>query len=109
MEKLLATGFLMLSLGAFAGHIDTHDLKVEQISVWGDSGDLLVQTSPKHNIEGLSCSSDYWLKLNKNDEGYEALSSMLIAAQMAGKTITVRAVDDAGTDFCRLQRVIVYK
>ena len=40
MEKLLGTGFLMLSLGAFAGHIDTHDLKVEQISVWGDSGDL---------------------------------------------------------------------
>lgn len=109
MKKLLGLSFLMLSLGAFAGHKDSHDLQVEQISVWGDSGDLLVQTSPKHNIEGLSCSSDYWLKLHRSDEGYEALSSMLIAAQMAGTTITVRAVDDAGTDFCRLQRVIIYK
>lgn len=102
------SGFLLFfSTSVFAGYQDSHNLTVEQISVWGSSGQLLVQTKPKHSIEGLGCSSDYWLK--KTDEGYDALLSILLAAQMAKKTITVRAVDDAGTDFYRLERVITYQ
>ena len=35
--------------------------------------------------------------------------SMLLAAQMSGKNIAIRAVDDSGTDFCRLERVVTYQ
>ncbi|MFL0805626.1 MAG: hypothetical protein K6L81_18075 [Agarilytica sp.] len=69
----------------------------------------MVQTKPKHDVSGLVCESNYWLELSKEHEGYEATLSLLLASQMAGKSITVRAVDDMGTDFCRLHRVITYQ
>lgn len=109
MNKLILFVIFSFSASVLASHKDSSGLLVAQISVWGASGDILIQTNPKHSIEGLSCESDYWLKLRKTDEGSQALLSMLMAAQLANKTVLVRAVDDAGTDFCRLERVISYQ
>ena len=60
---LLAVFFSSFSNAAYK---DSLSLTVEQISVWGSSGHLLVQTKPRHNLEGLNCDSDFWLKLYKN-------------------------------------------
>ena len=97
---------ILFTLPAFAAYKDTGNVTVNLVSMWANGG-LLVQTSPKHNIEGLNCESDYWLKLDKSYEGYNEMLSMALAAQMAGKKITVRANDDSGTDFCRLDRIII--
>ena len=103
--------FLFISASSIAANQDTHSTYVNQISVWGHNGDVLVQMSPRHNIEGLSCTDDYWLRLSKNDEGFETMLSLLLASQMAKKAISVRSEDDsAGAQpYCRLQRVITYQ
>lgn len=95
-----------LSVFANADYIDTDNVTVELISVWSNDGGLLVQTSPKPNISTLSCTNDYWLVLQKDEGGYEAILSMLLAAQLAKTKITVRAEDNGGEVFCKLSRVI---
>ncbi len=109
MKNIIVLFCVFLSSYASAAYKDTHNVTVSQISAWGSSGNVLIQTNPKANIDGLNCGSDYWLKLNKSDEGYQTLISLLLATQMSGKKITVRAVDDSGTDYCRLERVITYQ
>ena len=110
MKKLIYI-FIFISASSIANNKDTHNSYVNQISVWGNSGDILIQMEPRPNIEGLSCTDDYWLRLRKNDEGFESMLSLLIASQMANKAISVRAEDDnAGSQsYCRLQRVITYQ
>jgi len=102
MKKIIS--ILAITLASFAqgDYQDTSNLKIELISVWATSGDILVQTKPKHNIQGLSCTSDYWLKLSETAAGYDGTLSMLLSAQATQTTVTVRAYDDQGTDFCKL-------
>lgn len=107
MNKLIFIFLCTLSCSALAASKDSPNRYVQQISVWGHSGDVLVQTYPRHDIEGVQCTDDYWIRLNKSDEGFKIMLSMLIAAQMADKPILIRAEDD-GIDqpYCRLQRII---
>ncbi|SMF24239.1 hypothetical protein SAMN02745866_01571 [Alteromonadaceae bacterium Bs31] len=101
---------MLAAAQCFSEYKDTANVNIEMISVWGSTGQALVQTNPKHNIEGLKCTGDYWLTLEKTDAGYQSLLSMLIAAQVSGKIVTVRAEDDNLVEsFCRLQRVIIHK
>ncbi|MFT5084350.1 MAG: hypothetical protein ACI9Y1_002404 [Lentisphaeria bacterium] len=108
MNKLILIFLCTLSGSALAANKDSPNRYVNQISVWGHSGDILVQTYPRHAIEGLQCTDDYWLRLNKSDEGFQSMLSMLIAAQMADKPILIRAEDDGDGNqpYCRLQRII---
>jgi len=41
---------------ALGDYIDTGNVKIKLVSVWIVSGDILVQTSPKHSISGLACA-----------------------------------------------------
>ena len=104
ITPLLAIAFVGF---AHSDYVDTSNLKIELISVWTTSGDILVQTNPKHNIQGLACTSDYWLKLSETALGYDGTLSMLLSAQATQAKVTIRAIDDQGTDFCRLDRVII--
>lgn len=106
MKKYLVITALFLSSYASAAYKDTGNVKVHLVSAWASEGGILLQTNPQHSIEGLGCDSSYWLKLNVDQPGYNAIVSMLLSAQATQKPITVRAVDDQGTDFCRLERVI---
>jgi hypothetical protein len=110
VSKTMKNVFIILiatiSFGVQATTKDSSNVKVQLISAWASSGGILLQTNPKHSIEGLSCTNDYWLELDKNQPGYQAILSMLLSAQATQKTITVRAVDDNSSDFCRLERVI---
>ena len=95
---VIIIGILISSL-ASAAYKDTGNVKVQLISAWASEGGILLQTNPQHSIEGLSCESSYWLKLNVDQPGYSAIVSMLLSAQATQRPITVRAVDDQGTDF----------
>ena len=97
----------MMTFGTQGATKDSSNVKVQLLSAWASSGGILLQTNPKHSIAGLSCTNDYWLELDKNQSGYQAILSMLLSAQATQKTITVRAVDDNSSDFCRLERVII--
>lgn len=107
MKIIISILAITLACFAHADYKDTSNIKIELVSVWTTSGDILVQTSPKHNIQGLGCSSDYWLKLSQTAQGYDGTLSMLLSAQSTQAKVTVRAYDDQGTDFCRLDRVII--
>ena len=110
MNKAVLIGIFtllgMISFNGNADYKDTGNVTIQLVSVWTVSGDILVQTKPKHSITGLGCSSDYWLKLSKTAAGYKGTLSMLLSAQASQSKVTIRAVDDQGTDFCRLDRVI---
>lgn len=107
MKNILVFLMAVLSLGVQATTKDSSNLKVQLISAWASSGGILLQTNPKHSVAGLSCTNDYWLELNKNQPGYQTILSMLLSAQVTQKNITVRAIDDNNSDFCRLERVII--
>ena len=107
MKKLLFLLATFVVSTTYADYRDTGNVTIKLVSVWTDSGDILVQTNPRHDISGLNCSSDYWLKLNKSNSGYEGALSILLSAQATQSKVTVRAYDDQGTDFCRLDRVII--
>ena len=103
----LALSILLFHFSTEAAWKDTHNVEVKLISVWASNGGVLVQTNPKPNIEGLSCSDNYWLSLGKSSEGYDALLSLLLTAQASKQKITVRANNNGSEPFCRLERVII--
>lgn len=110
MNKVFVLLVLLVSSGVFAEWKDSSSVSVELISVWGKTGDALIQTNPKATITDLKCTDNYWLTLDKTDPGFQSIMAMLLAAQMSGKTITVRAEDDGVTkSYCRLARVITHK
>jgi len=86
---------------------DTSNVTVALISVWTNNGDVLVQTNPRPDISGLTCTNDYWLRLNKSEVGFDATLAMLLSAHAAKHNISVSAQDNDGDDFCRLRRVII--
>ena len=97
---------LFFSASANSTYKDTFNVKVDLLSAWSISGAVLVQTDPRPNITGLSCSNDYWLILNKVDLGYDAMFSMLLVAQTMQTPIIVRAENNGNNQFCHLSRVI---
>ncbi len=110
LKKLIFILLCALSCSVLAAYKDSPNRYIKEISVWGHSGDVLIQTYPRHDIEGVQCTDDYWIRLNKADEGFQTMMSMLIAAQMADKPVLIRAEDDGSNQpYCRLQRVISYR
>lgn len=60
----------MAMVGFAHGHYkDTSNVKIKMISLWSDDGGVLIQTNPRHSIEGLDCIDDYWLMLDKAEPG----------------------------------------
>jgi len=59
MKKIISILAITLASFSHADYNDTNNIKIELVSVWTTSGDILVQTNPKHTIQGLSCTSDY--------------------------------------------------
>lgn len=97
---------LSIALPVLGASKETSNVKVEMLSVWTNSGDILVQTSPKPDISGLTCTNDYWLMLDKVELGHQEVLSMLLSAQISKIKLTVRAEDNNGHEFCRLSRII---
>lgn len=91
----------------------TQNVFVSEISIRHNSvngaSDVLVQTEPRHSIEGLSCASDYWMILTPDDVGHEIMVTLLKNAQKLQLPVTVNVIDDTSPDFCRLNRVITHK
>ncbi|AJQ94135.1 hypothetical protein [Gynuella sunshinyii] len=105
MKKILISLFMLLSINVLAAYKDSDDVKIQLISVVSSSGDILVQTNPEHSIEGLGCTNNFWLTLDSNEPGYQAVLSLLLSAQVTQRNVTVRARDSGG-EHCVLERVI---
>ena len=105
--KILVMALLLFAFSAHAGHLESHDLKVTLLSAWASDGGVLVQTTPRHSIDGLSCTNTYWLELDISQPGYNSLLSMVLAAQTSQTAISVRVADDNNSESCRLERVII--
>ena len=91
---------------SYGDYKDSSGVKIKLVSIWGGNGNVLIQTNPNHSIDGLACTSNFWLELDLTAPGYEGMLSMLLTAQATQSTVTVRAFDDIGTGFCRLDRLI---
>lgn len=104
--SLVFLGLFVAAMPVLAAYKDTDNAKIHLISAWSDNGNILVQTNPKHDISGLSCTNDYWLALDKDSEGYQAILSMLLSAQASKINVKVRAQDNGTNQFCRLSRII---
>jgi hypothetical protein len=51
----------IISIATYADYKDTGNITIKLVSVWANSGDICIQTNPKHDINGLDFGSDYWL------------------------------------------------
>ena len=93
--------------GAASAAWRDYEGKVSEISVWTASGGLLVRMrSGNYDVSGLACSSGWWLYLNQTDVGYTSTLKMLMAAQVADRTVRLRGDDtQLSGDFCKLSRV----
>ncbi len=104
--KSILLAIAILPHAVIAAYKESADLRVVMVSVWSQNGDVLVQTDPRPDISGLTCSSDHWLVLNQGEPGYQAALSLLLAAQSTRTSVVVRAEDNSGSQFCKLSRVI---
>lgn len=91
------------SNGALAS-TTTSGVKITKLSL-EDTGNLLVQTTPRHTLDA-GCTSDFWLVLSTSAPNFDALLSMLITAQSRGSSVTVIATG-AGNQFCNLSRLVL--
>lgn len=102
----LAVAITVFSSSLCSAYIDTVNVKIKRISAYSlNNGNILVQTEPRHNMEGLSCTNDYWLVLAQSDPGFENTLSMLLTAQTAQIEVIVRAENNGASAFCLLSRL----
>ena len=97
--------FLFAPIVSYAAEKSTDNVKVTMISIMTGTGDVIVQTTPRPNVGGLKCTSDFWLVLGGQQGGFKATLSMLLTAQAANLKVEVTA-QDSGSKFCYLKRLI---
>lgn len=56
----------------------------------------------------LCGSTKTWAYINKEDDNYQVTSSMLIAAQMASRQVTLYTTKNASSGYCRIGYVVLY-
>lgn len=107
LKKIVIAAAMFMSIpNSFSATKDTLNVEVSLLSVWTTAnGNVLVQTNPRHSMEGLTCSNNYWLVLAKGDIGFETTLTMLLASQAKGSKVHITASDNGGSDFCLLSRV----
>ncbi|WP_072682473.1 hypothetical protein [Arcobacter sp. LA11] len=105
MKKWFLAMFVSI-ISLHGASLSTTNVKINMISTYSD-GIAHVQTIPRHDITGLSCTNDYWAILDTNKPESKAIYSALIAAKMADKQIHIE-VNDTGSDtFCNLHRITI--
>lgn len=110
MKKLLLIFSLMASIftaPTTAGDLLTKDLKVKLISIEENTGNILVQFHPRHSINGLACTDDYWASLSKNSLVHQEMLSVLLTAYASQKPMNITVSDDPQSTFCKLKRIIL--
>lgn len=107
-QSLLIALSVIFSANAFAANTLTSGVKITKIDATTYNGDIKVQTSPRPNISGLACTSDFWVVLRADSANYKSLLAALLTAKAADFTVSVGAddVNPVGT-FCEFSRLIV--
>jgi hypothetical protein len=98
---------LLLPFTALAARVDTSDVVVKLVSVDIVSGIVLVQTHPRPNISGLSCTNNFWLRLPHGDNGSNAALSILLTTKATEMKVIVTAEDNDGSEYCKLSRIVI--
>lgn len=105
MRKAILIVAIFCCSNAIGAVQSTSDLFVELISVF-NSGTIYVQTNPRHDLTGLTCTSDFWLELPAvGTAPHDAMLATLLAAHHSGAKVIITADDSGGGQFCRLDRV----
>ena len=108
VKQFVALSFLLLvSSASFSAGKNLTNLKVQMLSAHDHVALILVQTNPRPDLSGLSCTSDFWLTLAKNTENYEEIYSMLLAASVSQQNLFIGIEDVAGEEACRIRRVAI--
>lgn len=103
-KKLILLIGLVASLNA--AYVDSNNREVKLISVMANKF-TLIQTEPRHSIENMNCTNDYWAILDYTRAGYNEMLSLLISAKVSKSKVTIRVTDDMTSEFCRIERIIL--
>lgn len=108
MKRITALILLCLISGIIqAAEKSTADVRVSLISAWNDTGEMLIQTSPNHDISGLNCTSNFWMIQYPYQAGYDVSYDLLLEAYRSQRLVTVTVNDENSGDFCKLTRVTI--
>ncbi len=103
---IISTSLILASHFSAAG-VQTKNVEVALLSLsLNSNGNILVQTSPRPNLTGLTCTNSYWLVLGSDEVGFETSVSMLLSAQATKNPIDITAENNGSSDYCLLRRVI---
>lgn len=94
---------IVFSCPVFAAWDGTVNGKIKQIDVETKNGDNAGLRVTLENNPSL-CGNQYtWAYINKSDGNYQAAVSVLLAAKMAGTSVTLYANKNAGwNDYCHI-------
>jgi len=103
---LLSFGFFFFAPPSSAATLGTAGVKVSLISL-RDSGEVLIQTTPKHLVSGLGCSNNFWLVLDSSLPTFKTTYAMLLLARITKAQVIVVADDKISGAFCHLSRFVL--
>ena len=104
MNKIL----LMITLFSClveAAQKDTAQVIIDRISVYDQNGATMIHTEPKHIIEGTTCTTDFWIQLNRDDPNFQTMLSVILSAQATRTPADITVTDEFGTPNCYLSRI----
>ncbi len=73
--------------------------------MYDQNGATMIHTEPKHDIDGVSCTGDFWIQLNKDDPNFQTMLSVILSAQATRTPADITVTDEFGTPNCYLSRI----
>ena len=84
---------------------DTGQVIIDRISVYDQNGATMIHIEPKHIIEGTTCTTDFWIQLNRHDPNFQTMLSVILSAQATRTPADITVTDEFGTPNCYLSRI----
>ncbi|MFT5210359.1 MAG: hypothetical protein ACI9CE_002084 [Flavobacterium sp.] len=107
VRTFAVVAFMLFPVSLFAATTLTSGT-ITKIDATSYSGDIKVQLTPRPNIVGLTCPSDFWLILKSDGPNYKQMVASLLTARAADFDVQIGADDTNLTgDFCELSRLII--
>lgn len=101
LKALVGFGLILFSLGAYAGTQDVGPVYLDSIVIIGPSsfghqaGNMEIKiTNGMTGLSGVTCSADY-VTTKSSTPNFKEMLSILLAAQIAGKSVKIGITDDA--------------
>lgn len=107
VRTFAVVAFMLFPVSLFAATTLTSGT-ITKIDATSYSGDIKVQLTPRPNIVGLTCPSDFWLILKSDGPNYKQMVASLLTSKAAGFDVQLGADDTNLTgSFCELSRLVI--